>query len=89
MLKYIGKKVLIAIATVFVLATATFFLMKLIPGDPFLNDKIPVAVQDKQRAFYGLDKPVPQPIHDLYEQLAAWRSWLFHQKDRKNSSGYH
>lgn len=60
MLKYIGKKVLIAIATVFVLATATFFLMKLIPGDPFLNDKIPVAVQDKQRAFYGLDKPVPQ-----------------------------
>ena len=60
MLKYIGKKVLIAIATVFVLATATFFLMKLIPGDPFLNDKITVAVQDKQRAFYGLDKPVPQ-----------------------------
>ena len=50
MLKYIGKKVLIAIATVFVLATSTFFLMKLIP----------VAVQDKQRAFYGLDKPVPQ-----------------------------
>lgn len=60
MLKYIGKKVLIALATIFVLATATFFLMKLIPGDPFLNDKIPIAVQDKQRAFYGLDKPVPQ-----------------------------
>ena len=88
MLKYIGKKVLIAIATVFVLATATFFLMKLIPGDPFLNDKIPVAVQDKQRAFYGLDKPVPQQ-YLTYEQFAAWRSWLFHQKDRKNSSGYH
>ncbi|MBQ8637733.1 MAG: ABC transporter permease [Lachnospiraceae bacterium] len=60
MLKYISKKVLIALATVFVLATATFFLVKLIPGDPFLNDKIPVAVQDKQRAFYGLDKPLPQ-----------------------------
>ena len=86
MLKYIGKKVLIAIATVFVLATATFFLMKLIPGDPFLNDKIPVAVQDKQRAFYGLDKPVPQ---QYLTYMNAWRSWLFHQKDRKNSSGYH
>ena len=53
MLKYIGKKVLIAIATVFVLATATFFLMKLIPGDPFLNDKIG-AVQISQRAFMVL-----------------------------------
>lgn len=58
MIKYIGKKFLIAVATVFVLATATFFLMKLIPGDPFANDKVPVAVQEKQREYYGLDKPV-------------------------------
>jgi oligopeptide transport system permease protein len=60
MIKYIGQKILIAVATVFVLATVTFFLMKLIPGDPFSNDKVPVAVQEKQRAYYGLDKPVTQ-----------------------------
>lgn len=60
MLKYICKKTLIALLTVFVLATATFFLVKLIPGDPFLNDKIPVAVQEKQRAYYGLDKSWPE-----------------------------
>ncbi len=60
MLKYICKKTLIALLTVFVLATATFFLVKLIPGDPFLNDKIPVAVQEKQRAYYGLDKSYPE-----------------------------
>ncbi len=60
MLKYICKKTLLALLTVFVLATATFFLVKLIPGDPFLNDKIPVAVQDKQRAYYGLDKSYPE-----------------------------
>lgn len=58
MFKYIVQKVCIAVLTVFVLATATFFLMKLIPGDPFLNDKIPVEVQEKQKAYYGLDKPV-------------------------------
>ncbi|MCI7812398.1 MAG: ABC transporter permease [Lachnospiraceae bacterium] len=58
MLKYVGQKILIAVATVFVLATATFFLMQLIPGDPFANDKVPVAVQEKQRAYYGLDKPL-------------------------------
>jgi oligopeptide transport system permease protein len=60
MFKYIGQKLLIAVATVFVLATATFFLMKLIPGDPFANDKVPEAVQEKQRAYYGLDKSVPE-----------------------------
>ncbi len=60
MVKYIAKKVLIAVLTVFVLATLTFFLVKLLPGDPFLNDKIPVAVQERQRAYYGLDKPILQ-----------------------------
>lgn len=59
LLKYVGQKILIAFATVFVLATATFFLMKLIPGDPFANDKVPVAVQEKQREYYGLDQPIP------------------------------
>lgn len=58
MLKYVLKKVGIAILTVFVLATITFFLVKLLPGDPFLNDKVPQKVQDLQRAYYGLDKPV-------------------------------
>lgn len=60
MLKYIAKKIGIAVLTVFVLATLTFFLVKLLPGDPFLNDKVPQAVQEQQRAYYGLDKPVWQ-----------------------------
>ena len=58
--KYVLNKVLIAIATIFVLATATFFLMKLIPGDPFASLKTKAAVQEKQREYYGLDKPVVQ-----------------------------
>ena len=56
--KYVLNKVLIAIATIFVLATATFFLMKLIPGDPFASLKTKAAVQEKQREYYGLDQPV-------------------------------
>jgi oligopeptide transport system permease protein len=58
--RYVLNKVLIAIATVFVLATATFFLMKLIPGDPFANLKTKAAVQEKQREYYGLDRPVAE-----------------------------
>lgn len=60
MLKYIGKRVAIAVGTVFILATLTFFLMKLLPGDPFFNDKVSKEIQEKQRIYYGLDKPVAQ-----------------------------
>jgi len=60
MIRYIFKRIGIALLTVFVLATVTFFLSKMLPGDPFLNVKIPQAVQEKQRAYYGLDKPVAQ-----------------------------
>ncbi len=60
MVRYILKRMGIALITVLVLATATFFLSKLLPGDPFMNEKIPQSVQEKQRAYYGLDKPVVQ-----------------------------
>ncbi|MDY2939051.1 MAG: ABC transporter permease [Fusicatenibacter sp.] len=60
MTKFILKRVCIAITTVFVLATLTFFLMKMIPGDPFLNEKVKPNVQELQRKYYGLDKPVWQ-----------------------------
>ncbi len=60
MLRYIFKRVGIALLTVFVLATVTFFLAKLLPGDPFLNEKIPKSVQEKQRAYYGLNKSIPE-----------------------------
>lgn len=58
MAKYVLNKVIIAIITVFVLATATFFMMKLIPGDPFASVTTKIEVQEAQRAYYGLDKPV-------------------------------
>ena len=60
MIKYILKKIGIAILTVFVMATLTFFLLKLIPGDPFASLKTSQEIQDMQRAYYGLDKPVIQ-----------------------------
>jgi oligopeptide transport system permease protein len=58
MLGYIWKKLLTAVATVLILATITFFLVKLIPGNPFLSETVPELIQQKQREYYGLDKPV-------------------------------
>ena len=58
MAKYILKRIGFLLLTLFLVATITFFLMKLLPGTPFNNPKIPadqLAILKKQ---YGLDKPV-------------------------------
>ena len=61
MVKYILKRVGYSIVTLFVLITLTFFLMQLLPGDPFTGEKkIPEAVMANMMAKYGLDKPVWQ-----------------------------
>lgn len=59
MIKYVLKKFLSMFASLFVLASATFFLMKIIPGDPFVREKaIPEKIREHLLAMYGLDQPV-------------------------------
>ncbi len=56
---YIVKRVLLAIFTIFLVITITFFVMKAIPGGPFLSEKSPsAAVTAALEAKYGLDKPI-------------------------------
>lgn len=58
-LKYILKRVLIAVITLWVLVTITFLLMHLMPGEPFLGRKaLPDDVMAALNAKYGLDQPV-------------------------------
>lgn len=58
MLKYILKRVFIALVTMFVLATITFFLLRLVPGDPFATPRMNPELKQKLRIHYGLDKPL-------------------------------
>ena len=59
MLKYILKRILSAVITIFFIITITFFLMKAIPGNPFAAEKMPNAeIQAAMMAKYGLDQPV-------------------------------
>lgn len=61
MTKYILKRILYAALTIFLLMTLTFFMMRLLPGDPFIGDKaISPSVMEAMYAKYGLDKPVWQ-----------------------------
>lgn len=58
MAKYIIKRVFYLVLTLFIIASATFFLMKLMPGSPFNNPKIPAAQLKILNKAYGLDQPV-------------------------------
>jgi len=56
---YILKRVLLALLTVWVVITITFFVSRAVPGGPFLGEKaISEAAQAALEAKYGLDKPV-------------------------------
>ena len=56
---YILKRILLAILTVWVVITITFFVMRAVPGGPFMGEKaITAAAQAALEAKYGLDKPL-------------------------------
>ena len=70
MAKYIIKRILMALLTIFAIASLTFFLMKVIPGNPFISEKNPPqSVLDNLNEKYGLDKP-------LHVQYAMYMSNL-------------
>ena len=56
MKKYLAKRVFYMALTLFLVATITFFLMKLMPGTPYSNQEKMTPEQIHQQ--YGLDKPV-------------------------------
>ena len=58
-LLYILKRIVLAILTVWVVITVTFFVMRAVPGGPFLGEKaLTPAVEEALNAKYGLDKPL-------------------------------
>ena len=61
MLKYVAKRIGLAIVTIWAVATITFFLMNMVPGGPFLSEKaISPQATAALEAKYGLDKPLFQ-----------------------------
>lgn len=59
MWRYTVKRLLQGIITVWFIATATFFAMHSVPGDPLLNDKsVTEEIRANLEAKYGLNKPL-------------------------------
>ena len=59
MARYLVKRVLIMILTLFMIALLTFCLMHVVPGSPFTSQKqVSQAVLDALNAKYNLDDPL-------------------------------
>ena len=58
-LLYILKRIALAVLTVWVVITITFFVMRAVPGGPFLAEKaVSEAAMEALQAKYGMDKPI-------------------------------
>ncbi len=57
--RYAGKRIVQGIITVWFIATATFFAMHAVPGDPLSGEKaMTEQIQSNLKAKYGLDQPL-------------------------------
>jgi oligopeptide transport system permease protein len=59
MLRFIVRRLLQVIPVLFVIITATFFMVRFVPGGPFTAEKaIPPEILKNLEAHYGLDQPL-------------------------------
>ena len=74
-LVYILKRLLLALLTVWVVITVTFFISRAVPGGPFLAEKaVSEAATAALEAKYGMDKPV-------FEQYITYLTDIFTKFD--------
>ena len=56
---YVLKRVALSLLSIWIVITVTFFVMRAVPGGPFVGEKATTpAVQAALEAKYGLDKPL-------------------------------
>jgi oligopeptide transport system permease protein len=59
MLRFIARRLLQVIPVLFVIITATFFMVRFVPGGPFTAEKaVPPEILHNLEAHYGLDQPL-------------------------------
>ncbi len=71
-LLYVLKRVALAILTVWVVITVTFFVTRAVPGGPFASEKaITPAAKAALEAKYGLDKPVMEQYFTYLKDIVT------------------
>lgn len=73
--KYIVKRIVLAIVSIFIVSAITFFVMNAIPGGPFNNEKATSAAAQKAlEERYNLDKPLGEQ-YILYMRNLMHGDW--------------
>ncbi len=86
MTAYIVRRVLWMIPVLFFVAAITFFLMHLVPGGPWDQDrKLPPSVIENLNRAYNLDKPVPVQFAIYIKNLLRGDLGISFRGDRKVS----
>lgn len=58
MISYIFKRLIYILLALFIIVSATFFLMRIAPGSPFASEReLPPKIEESLNAKYGLDNP--------------------------------
>jgi oligopeptide transport system permease protein len=71
MLRFIGRRLLVAIPTLLLVITAAFFMMRAAPGSPFDSDrKLLPEIEANVLAQYGMNKPLPAQYLDYLAGVA-------------------
>lgn len=71
MLRFIARRLLETIPVLFIIITATFFMIRFVPGGPFTSEKaVTPEILANLEAHYGLDKPLYQQYFDYLGSLA-------------------
>ena len=71
--KFVTRKCVFLFASLFFVATLTFFLMHAIPGDPFLQEQaVPEEIMRSLYSHYGLDQPWYVQYVKYIKGLVTW-----------------
>ena len=70
MFRFIAARLMQTVPVLFVVATLTFFMVRLVPGGPFDAERnVPPEIKRELEAYYGLDKPVFHQYLDYLGRL--------------------
>lgn len=87
MLKYTIKRISYMLLTLFIVTTATFFLMKLMPGSPFNDEKLSAEQKAIVNEKYGLNDPVGVQYLNYLKKAATGDFGVSFQYDNKDVLG--
>src|SRR5699024_2226889 len=74
MLRFIVQRVIFSIISLFIIVSATFFLMKAVPGNPISNenDDIPQEILEAMLDHYGLNDPLHIQYVNYLKSVVTW-----------------